>query len=222
MGGEEIEVLPELEKRFSEIFSDFMTKISKFEEMVSVASRLLVGFHQQVELLRRPSLDITSEIVDKILKANQTERVKAYVQSGCKNVHDGVQAISKLNAYQRGLQDHVSKAKGLLDELEMLMDDLVREVRTLQCQDEHVCNGLLVQKEEMGSALLRRTEASDYMSMVGIIYSMVTQDYAMQEKIVLSLSLDTLSGELEGYYLMWSLRPFINDEIMNQAWKYIR
>jgi hypothetical protein len=43
----------------------------------------------------------------------------------------------------------------------------------------------------------------------------------MQDKIVRSLSLKSSSGELETYSLMWSLRPFVEDEIVNRAWKWI-
>jgi len=39
----------------------------------------------------------------------------------------------------------------------------------------------------------------------------------LQEKIVSSLSLKSSSGELECYCQMWSLRPFIDDQIMQQA-----
>lgn len=45
--------------------------------------------------------------------------------------------------------------------------------------------------------------------------------FRLQEKIVSSLNLKTSSGELETYCLMWSLRPFVNDEIMQKAWRLI-
>ncbi|RVW92083.1 hypothetical protein CK203_037122 [Vitis vinifera] len=43
----------------------------------------------------------------------------------------------------------------------------------------------------------------------------------LQERIVSSLNLKSSTGELESYCLIWSLRPFINDEIMHQAWKLL-
>jgi hypothetical protein len=45
--------------------------------------------------------------------------------------------------------------------------------------------------------------------------------FLLQERIVSALDLNVLSEELESYCRMWSLHPFINDEIMQQAWKYI-
>lgn len=106
---------------------------------------------------------------------------------------------------------------------------------------------------------------TDFAALMGIVYSMVKQDYVMQvinfwytffhillwsnapkslaswcwtfwsfcnstidnfttllqERIVTTLNLKSLSGELESYCLMWSLRPFINDEIVHQAWRLI-
>ena len=41
----------------------------------------------------------------------------------------------------------------------------------------------------------------------------------LQEKIVSALSLKTPSSELEGYCLMWNLRPYIDDDVMRHAWK---
>ncbi|KAL5726933.1 hypothetical protein ACHQM5_000175 [Ranunculus cassubicifolius] len=216
------EVLEDLNKRVSGIFSDFMSKIAKFDELVSVASNLLVGFQQHLELLRRPSLSKTSEVVANILKANQTERLKAYVESGCRNVHDGVQSLTKLNACQEALQDHVCKAKKLLKEVKTLMDDVIREVQTLPRQYAHISGDFLHQKEESEAVPLRKHQVADYTGMMAIIYSMLSQDCLMQEKIVSSLNLNISSEELESYCLMWSLRPYIDDDVMNHAWKYIR
>ncbi|CAH2060294.1 unnamed protein product [Thlaspi arvense] len=41
------------------------------------------------------------------------------------------------------------------------------------------------------------------------------------EKIVRSLSLKSSSAGLETYTMVWSLRPFVEGEIMNRAWKWI-
>ncbi|KAJ7953469.1 FAD-binding protein [Quillaja saponaria] len=51
-------------------------------------------------------------------------------------------------------------------------------------------------------------------TLMGIIYSMVKQDY---ERIVSALNLKSSSREVDSYCLMLSLRPFINDEVMHQA-----
>ncbi|RXH76962.1 hypothetical protein DVH24_019850 [Malus domestica] len=82
------------------------------------------------------------------------------------------------------------------------------------CVDENI-------HEEFTSSHPKRNEVTDYVVVMGVIYSMVKQDYMMQERIVSALNLKSSSGELESYCLMWSLRPFINNEIMDYAWKLI-
>lgn len=43
----------------------------------------------------------------------------------------------------------------------------------------------------------------------------------LQERIISSLSLKSSSGELESYCLMWSLQPFIDEEISHKAWRLV-
>lgn len=43
----------------------------------------------------------------------------------------------------------------------------------------------------------------------------------MQENIIQSINLSTPSSQLESYCLMWDLRPYINDNVMRLAWKYV-
>eukprot|EP00268_Persea_americana_P036942 TRINITY_DN3650_c0_g2_i4.p1 TRINITY_DN3650_c0_g2~~TRINITY_DN3650_c0_g2_i4.p1 ORF type:complete len:113 (-),score=13.98 TRINITY_DN3650_c0_g2_i4:308-646(-) len=77
------------------------------------------------------------------------------------------------------------------------------------------------EKDVMESGCLRCLRVSDYAIMMRIIYSMLKLDYTMQERIIMSLDRNTSSGELESYCLMWDLRPFINEVVMHQAWRYI-
>ncbi|XP_042507646.1 uncharacterized protein LOC122083811 [Macadamia integrifolia] len=204
--------------------------ITKFEELVSLGSKFLVEIREAVELLQRPAVHKTSEVADGIIKANETKRMKAYVQAGCINAHDGVQNISKLRDCQRGLQDYLAEAKGLLNELDCFIDDIVGVLQTSNEIASHVLgysgDGLVLQgtsfeMEVMESRSIQKPEVTDCASIMGIIYSMVKQDYMMQEKIICSLSLKSSSAELQSYCLMWSLRPFIDDDIMHQAWKLI-
>ncbi|KAF4390598.1 hypothetical protein F8388_006095 [Cannabis sativa] len=76
--------------------------------------------------------------------------------------------------------------------------------------------------EYFGIALSRKLEDTDLAVLMAIILSMLKQEYSMQEKIISALSLKSSSEELESYSLMWSLRPFIEDDIMHQAWRRIR
>ncbi|KAJ9692746.1 hypothetical protein PVL29_011707 [Vitis rotundifolia] len=233
MEDEECNLLIEPRQRIVQKFSDFMTRVAEFEELAAVGSRLLIGFQQGLEFLRRPPINKTSELVEKIIKSNETKRVKSYVEAGCIDSHDGTQNISKLHTCQLGLQDHLSKAKCILSEIESLIDDVVGGMQTTNenlsdLQDRYFDKWdqqePAYDKEEITSthaSHLQKHEAIDYAAMMGIIFSMVKQDYVMQERIVSSLNLKSLAGELESYCLMWSLRPFINDEIMHQAWKLL-
>ncbi|KAI8546760.1 hypothetical protein RHMOL_Rhmol07G0144600 [Rhododendron molle] len=231
MEREEPVLMMDLDTRIFQIFSDFMSRVTQFEELVVVGSRLLVGFHQGLESLQRSPINKTSELVERIIGTNKTERVLKYVEAGCVNAHDGVQNISRLHTCQVGLQDHLSKGKCIVHELE----DLVKEVTgAMQAANEHKLllkdnvTGDLIgleatasEKEKIISNNNDGPEIPEYAVMMGVIYSMLKRDYIMQEKIISSLNLKSSSGELESYNLMWSLRPFIDDEIMHQAWRLL-
>ncbi|XP_059595614.1 uncharacterized protein LOC100254847 isoform X2 [Vitis vinifera] len=219
MEDEECNLLIEPRQRIVQEFSDFMTRVAEFEELAAVGSRLLIGFQQGLEFLRRPPINKTSELVEKIIKSNETKRVKSYVEAGCINSHDGTQ--------------NISKSKCILSEIESLIDDVVGGMQTTNenlsdLQDRYFDKWdqqePAYDKGEIASthaSHLKKHEATDYAAMMGIIFSMVKQDYVMQERIVSSLNLKSSTGELESYCLIWSLRPFINDEIMHQAWKLL-
>lgn len=216
MGSDVGKLKSELKEKVLKLFQDFMTRLAKLEELGTSGSKLLTGFKQGLEFLRRPPIDRTSELIENIVKSNETKRVKSYFESGCINVRDSVQ--------------NMSKSKSILKELECLLEDVSSAIQTaIECLppawDNDFSNGLDLQatndEKDMKSSDLQEPEMKEIAAMMGIIYSMLKKDYAMQEKIVSSLNLKSLSVELESYCLMWSLRPFINDEIMHRAWRLI-
>ncbi|KAM1316510.1 hypothetical protein ACFX15_019413 [Malus domestica] len=207
----------EFKDKVINLFKDFMARLDNFDELVATGSTLLVDFQQGLEFLRRPRIEETSDLVKNIIRGNETKRVKSYVEAGCLNADDG--------------RRNISKCKNVLNELECLLEDVNGALQTAMgnlpnFQDdsfkdklnEEACNG---DKEEFTSSHPKRNEVTNYVVMMGVIYSMVKQDYMMQERIVSALNLKSSSGELESYCLMWSLRPFINNEIMDYAWKLI-
>ncbi|GFZ18868.1 hypothetical protein Acr_27g0006070 [Actinidia rufa] len=162
MESEEHVLISELKKKILQIFSDFMTRVTQFEELGAVGNRFLVGFHQ-------------------------------------------------------GL------AKCIVNELEVSVKEVTGVMQTASESKPYLMDN--VTGEEFGpeaTAYDEKPEITDYAAMMGIIYSMVKNDYIMQERIISSLGLKSSSGELESYTLMWSLRPFVNDEIMHQAWRLIQ
>ncbi|XP_060201097.1 uncharacterized protein LOC132629759 [Lycium barbarum] len=95
--------------KISHTFSDFMIRITKFDELTEVGSRLLVGFQQGLEYLRRQPIEKNSELVERIIRGNETERLSSYIEAGCLNAHDSIQ--------------NVSKSKCVVDELACLLKD---------------------------------------------------------------------------------------------------
>ncbi|XP_024181088.1 uncharacterized protein LOC112186801 isoform X2 [Rosa chinensis] len=217
----------ELEDKIFSLFKDFMAGIAKFEELVPMGSTFLNGFQHALEFLRRPAIDKTSELVKNIIQSNETKRVKSYIEAGCINTDDGRHNITKLQSCQLGLHDHICKGKGILNELECLLEDVSGAMQDKSLfQDDNLGERLNEQacindKEEIASPCPRRNEVTDYAVLMAVIYRMVKQEYMMQERIVSALSLKSSSGELESYCLMWSLRPYIDEEIMGHAWKLI-
>ncbi|KAK6258726.1 hypothetical protein SCA6_013200 [Theobroma cacao] len=231
MEGEEQKKLKgETKEKIVQIFKDFLTSVAKLDELVAVGGRLLTGFQQGLEFLLRPPINTTSKLIESIIKANETKRLKSYLQAGCIKSHDSVQNTNKLHTSLLGLRNHLIKVKSLLNDLESLLEDARAALQTANehfspLLDKEPVDGLDLQEssgeDEMAPSPLREPEVTDYAALMGIIYSMVKQDYVMQDKIVASLNLKSSSGELESYCLMWSLRPYINDQIMHLAWKLV-
>ncbi|ESQ28770.1 hypothetical protein EUTSA_v10019696mg [Eutrema salsugineum] len=223
-----MEARSEMKQKISEIFKEFMTEITKLDELGNAANSFLLRFQQGLSYLQRPPIVTSSKLIENIIKNNETRRLKSYMEAGCINIDAAAQSTRVLYTSLSGLSDHLIKAQSLLIELERLTDEaaLVIETATkLSTQlDKDSCDELrqITCDEENETVLFPETpEVTEYGAVIAVIYSMVKQDYAMQEKIVRSLSLKSSSGELETYTMMWSLRPFVEDEIMNKAWKWI-
>lgn len=233
MDSDEPVLMMELDRKISQIFSVFMSRVTQFEELVAVGSRLLVGFQQGLEFFRQSPINETSEWVERIIRTNKTKRLLKYVEAGCVNAHDGIQNISRLHTCQVGLLDYLSKGKCVMNELEGLVKEVTDAMQTANESKSHLKDevigdllGLTLDatsfvKEELVCSDSQGPKILEYAVMMCIIYNMVKKDYVMQEKILSSLNLNSSSGELESYKLMWSLRPFVDDEIMHRAWRVV-
>ncbi|KAF6139447.1 hypothetical protein GIB67_026289 [Kingdonia uniflora] len=176
MEGVEKDASSSLSKRVYGIFSEFMARIGTLEEMGSVGSNLLDGFCQPLESLRRQPIQKISEVAFGIIEVNKTERMKAYLDAGCCNVHDVIQ--------------NMKKSKDLINKLEGLMEDVIVIVRVTDeslllywdkdSDDESSARTIKSTKGESESVHLLKPEVSDYVGMMGILYSMFKKDYAMQ------------------------------------------
>ena len=120
-------------------------------------------------------------------------------------------------------------AKVLLEELQSLVEDvysttLTASLSVLRASDDlHGDNNLTddcyEDEQKPGDQL---DHAVSYSSVMILVHNMLKLDYTMQEKIVKALCLKTSSSELEGYCLMWNLRPYIDGNVMQLAWKFVR
>ncbi|KNA13027.1 hypothetical protein SOVF_120380 [Spinacia oleracea] len=201
-----------------EILAEFMVGVIKFEELVEVGRTYLIRFQQALDFLRRPSIYESSELVKSIVKANETKRVSAYVEAGCINAYDSAVSVSQLNTSVGKLRDCLLKAKGIIDKLQSLMDKAGNAL--LMNSDDQI--EIEFQEPEQEVTASQKLDAAGCASFMAVVYSMVKQDYTMQEKIVSSLNLKSSSDELESYSLMWTLRPFINEDVIQQAMRQVR
>ncbi|XP_014495863.1 uncharacterized protein LOC106757653 [Vigna radiata var. radiata] len=215
MESNEDQSLAELESKNFKKFRAFMIGIAKIDELGIAGSRLLSGFQQASEFIRRPPIDMNSKLVDKIIVANETKRVKAYINSGCRKLNESIQSLTNFHSCTQGLCNHIRKAKEILNELEGLLGDVTSAIQTTDGK-LLAFSGL-----DFDVELIEQVTYNDLAMVMAFIYSMVKQDYLMQEKIVSALDLKMSLEELESYCQMWSLRPFINDEIVHGAWEHI-
>ncbi|XP_017408870.1 uncharacterized protein LOC108321577 isoform X2 [Vigna angularis] len=229
MESNEDQSLSELEEEIFQKFRAFMTGIAKIDELGIAGSRLLSGFQQAIEFIERPPIDMNSKLVDKIIVANETKRVKAYINSGCRKLNESIQSLTN--------------SKEILNELEGVLGDVTSAIQTtdgkllafsgldfdVELIEQATYNDLEEkdalynsQSPDVNTSKKKKSADVTHLAMVmAFIYSMVKQDYLMQEKIVSALDLKMSLEELESYCQMWSLRPFINDEIVHGAWEHI-
>ncbi|XP_061361077.1 uncharacterized protein LOC133304989 isoform X2 [Gastrolobium bilobum] len=229
MGSEDDKSISDLKEEIFHKFRDFMTGITKIDELGSAGSRLLSGFQQALEFIRRPPIDTNSKLVNKIIVANETKRVESYVNSGCRNPNDGVQSVTNskviLNELEGLLGDVTSALQNVHGNLFALSDldfDVeLNEQAIYNDLEENAASSHSQSTDVTTTRKMKNTDVARLADLMAILYSMVKRDYLMQERIVSALNLKLSSEELESYCQMWSLRPFINDEIVHQAWGHI-
>ncbi|KAJ4749800.1 FAD binding protein [Rhynchospora pubera] len=228
MGNKELDKIPlTTESRVLSIFTEFMSRTAKLDDLVDAGKRFLMRFDQELGYFRRPQINKDLIAVSEIIKCNMTERMKSYLDATCTHSHQNVQNLSQLHNCMLGLQDILKKAKALLDESGCLAENAYKVVteadqNVLGVIQEHVVDPLENQTifpEDQVDTFDAEEKSASYASMMMVIYNMLKLDYTMQEKIVQSLSLTTSLSELETYCQMWNLRPYVDDDVMRHAWK---
>uniref|UniRef100_A0ACD6A346 Uncharacterized protein n=1 Tax=Avena sativa TaxID=4498 RepID=A0ACD6A346_AVESA len=211
------------------IFTEFMAGVARFEELVDGGERFLARFRRELEYFRRPRLPSESDVMGEIVRSNCTDRMKSYLESGgglhCQNISN----LSQLHSCEGGLKVYINKVNALLKELQCLVEDaydaaLTANLSAIKFRDESSTDNKMndqshfrEEKEEQPADQLDRD--SSLVTLMILVHNMLKLDYTMQEKIVKSLSLKSSSTELESYCLMWDLRPYIDGNVMDLAWK---
>lgn len=204
------------------IFREFMAGVARFEELVDGGRRFLTRFRQELEYFRRPRIPVESDVIGEIVRSNCTDRMKSYLESGCSLHCQSISNLSQLNSCEGELKGCIHKVKALLEELQCLVEGaydatLTANLRAMHVPDESTADNCREEKGEQPADHL--DSDSSLVTLMILVHNMLKLDYTMQEKIVGSLSLKSSSAELDGYCLMWDLRPYVEDELMNLAWK---
>ncbi|XP_058745480.1 uncharacterized protein LOC131618232 isoform X2 [Vicia villosa] len=209
----------DLEKESLNKFKHFMTGYTKIDDLGTAGSKLLSGFQQALEFIRKPPMDTNSKLVNSIIKANETGRLKSYVNFECKNRKDVDQNATNLGSCKQGLLLQIRQVKVVLDELEDIQANVQNVMHSihgkLSCLSDSDIDFKMNEQEIYN-------DSTHLAALMVALFGMVQQDYLMQERIVSALDLNMSPEELESYCLMWSLRPFINDELVHEAWKYVQ
>lgn len=133
------------------------------------------------------------------------------------------------------LQNHVQRARAVIEELQKLLeeaneimhDDLnarlgnfaltegVNSSETAQVVD--LGQGVGIGQVSSPNIKVRQLLTSDYVTLMAAIYGMLQQDFVMQERVVVTLGLDLSSELLQNYQMMWTLRPFVDESVVEEA-----
>ncbi|CAM6088382.1 unnamed protein product [Calypogeia fissa] len=215
-----------------EDFRQFMACVISLEDMQKLSSQSLVDFQQNLEVFRREPLQGKSGLIAKLLEVAPSARFTRYLEAGGLHEDAARHNVVKLDSALKGLRTHIKKAQALLVELEILVKKNTDMMLSALCMNlENVEISAFGIEDEEGyeahqqSAELRCVQripqTSDYVHIMTLILAMLEEDFKMQEKIVNALELDTKMEALQSYSLMWTLRPYVNDSVIEQALSWI-
>ncbi|XP_024364180.1 uncharacterized protein [Physcomitrium patens] len=181
----------------SRVFQTFMARVVSLEDMSKLSSQMLAVFQQELELA-----------VDNALK---------------------------------GLQNHVQQARGVMEEIQGLLGEangIMHEDLSARLNNVALIDGEgssePAQEEDVGQGAgchvqvtslrtkVRQLFTPDYVTTMAAIYTMLQQDFTMQERVVGTLGLDLSSELLQNYQMMWTLRPFVDESVVEEALSWTR
>lgn len=84
------------------------------------------------------------------------------------------------------------------------------------------CHEQLLARVTYPKTKVRQLFTPDYVTTMAAIYGMLQQDFTMQERVVGTLGLDLPSELLQNYHMMWTLRPFVDETVVEEALSWTR
>ncbi|CAK9208967.1 unnamed protein product [Sphagnum troendelagicum] len=226
-----------MDKSVSEIFHHFIGRAVTLEDLQKLSSQMLVGFQQALEAFQRPPLHEASAVLAQVMASAPSERLDTYTDMGCRHVHSHHSVVIKLDSALKGLQNHIEQAGGIMEEMRSLLEQanaVMQEELNLELESVSLTGTDIIFEDSRPTASpsqqvltsprmkARGLHMSDYVTMMAGIVSMLEQDLRMQEQIVDALGLDLSSEVLQNYCMMWTLRPFVDETVVDKALTWIR
>ncbi|CAK9210158.1 unnamed protein product [Sphagnum troendelagicum] len=225
-----------MDKSVSEIFHHFIGRAVTLEDLQKLSSQMLVGFQQALEAFQRPPLHEASAVLPQVMASAPSERLDTYTDMGCRHVHSDHSVGIKLDSALKGLQNHIEQACGIMEEMRGLLKQanaVMQEELNLELESVSLTGTDIIFEDSRPTASpsqqltsprmkARGLHISDYVTMMAGIVSMLEQDLRMQEQIVDALGLDLSSEVLQNYCMMWTLRPFVDETVVDKALTWIR
>ncbi|XP_024364177.1 uncharacterized protein [Physcomitrium patens] len=215
-------------------------RVVSLEDMSKLSSQMLAVFQQELEMFRRSPLNNSSVLIQ-VLASQASERLVAYQEAGYRHCHTDHAVLVKLDNALKGLQNHVQQARGVMEEIQGLLGEangIMHEDLSARLNNVALIDGEgssePAQEEDVGQGAgchvqvtslrtkVRQLFTPDYVTTMAAIYTMLQQDFTMQERVVGTLGLDLSSELLQNYQMMWTLRPFVDESVVEEALSWTR
>ncbi|CAK9266886.1 unnamed protein product [Sphagnum jensenii] len=221
----------------AQIFHLFISRFLDLEDLQKLSSQMLIGFQQALEEFQRPPLHETSALLAQVMASAPSERLDNYKDMGCHHAHSDRSVVIKSSITFIGLCKTavlLISAGGIMEEMQGLMEqasavmqeDLNSQLESVSLMGADMCleDSQPTQEVKVTSTTVKVSGlfTSDYVTMMAAIFSMLEQDVHMQEQIIGALGLDLSSEVLQNYCMMWTLRPFVDETVVDKALSWIR
>ncbi|BBN00212.1 hypothetical protein MPTK1_1g27310 [Marchantia polymorpha subsp. ruderalis] len=227
-------------------FRRFMATLEALKVEHALSSETVADLKQSIERYRRPAVANAGKKLQ--CSAAASERLSRYLEAGGW-LEDAAQSLAfRIDSAIRKLHRHLREAEVHCESLSRTLEtvlgaacprsfqqssaatteelDVIQKLQNLDiASSEEEMDPVLSDLEEIASDSKAQSgpySFSDCVPLMALIVMMVEQDLEMRKKVVAALGLDTPSPSLEAYTLMWTLRPFMDDQICDQALRLVK